>query len=73
MKKELAAILVFCLSMVMNAKPKEYDMKNFPKGHTLKEIGARIAKKNLKTAHSLNGNTHPKKLLTQIIYPDLRT
>ena len=73
MKKELVTILAFCLSMVMNAKPKEYDMKNFPKGQTLQEIGARIAEKYLKTAHFLNGNTHPKKPQTQIIYPDLRT
>ena len=67
----LNLIVLFCLST--QARPKEYDLKNFPKGQTPKEIGSRIAEKFLNTAHSRYGNTHPETPPTQITYPDVCT
>lgn len=73
MKKPLLLALMVFVVIGLSAKPKEYDLKNFPKGKTPAEIGARIAIKFLNTAHSKYGNTHPETPPTQITYPDVCT
>ena len=65
-------LLLVNISMA-DAQSKSYDLKNFPKGKTPKEIGTRIAEKFLKTPHSKYGNTHPETPPTQITYPDVCT
>jgi len=67
----------FLIALLMTAgtqaKPKDYDLKHFPKGKTPLEIGTRIAEKYLKTPHSRYGNTRPATPPTQITYPDVCT
>jgi rhamnogalacturonyl hydrolase YesR len=71
MKKSLLFILLLLVAIGLTAKPKEYDLKHWPKGKSPDEIGIRIAEKFLKTAHSKYGNTHPDTPPTQITYPDV--
>lgn len=71
MKKSLLFILMLFVVFGLTAKPKEYDLKHWPKGKSPDEIGTRIAEKFLKTAHSKYGNTHPEMPPTQITYPDV--
>jgi len=73
MKKSLVFALLLFVVFGLNAKPKEYDLKHWPKGKSPVEIGTRIAVKFLKIAHSKYGNTHPETPPTQITYPDVCT
>ncbi|MBC8005997.1 MAG: glycosyl hydrolase, partial [Verrucomicrobia bacterium] len=66
MKISLSLILIVLFFFSASAKPKEYDLKSFPKGQTPQEIGTRIAEKFLHTAHSRYGNTRPDTKPTQI-------
>lgn len=73
MKKSLLFVLSLLLAFTINAKNKDYDLKNWPKGKSPFEIGTRIANKFLATPHSRYGNTHPDTPPTQITYPDVCT
>ena len=73
MKRLLSILLLSFILIDGYAKTKDYDLKHFPKGKSPQEIGARIADKFLKTAHSRYGNTHPDTPPTQITYPDVCT
>ena len=75
MKKNLLLLtFVLCVSATLiNAQPKSYDLKNFPKGKTPEEIGTRIAEKFLVTSHSRFGDTRPVKPPTHVTYPDVCT
>lgn len=73
MKKLTALIVLLFFCTVINAKTKDYDLKQWPEGKSPVEIGTRIANKFLKTAHSRYGNTRPETPPTQITYPDVCT
>jgi unsaturated rhamnogalacturonyl hydrolase len=73
MKSLLLLQLAIFFFVGVQAKTKEYDLKNFPKGNSPLEIGNRIVEKILKTPHSKYGNTHPATRPTQITYPDVCT
>jgi unsaturated rhamnogalacturonyl hydrolase len=67
----LIAVASFLFLANAQAKPKDFDLKNWPAKKSPMEIGTRIAEKYLKTAHSKYGNTHPEVPPTQITYPDV--
>jgi rhamnogalacturonyl hydrolase YesR len=71
--KTLIVLLFVGIVFSTQAKTRDYDLKNFPKGQTPQEIGTHIAEKFLRTAHSKYGNTRPSTPPTQITYPDVCT
>ena len=70
-------VLLTCsLFMFTNSiaqKGAKYDLNNFPKGASPKEIGVRLVKKFIRTPHTYYGYPQHEKKVTQIYYPEVCT
>lgn len=62
----ILSLLLFNVNILLAKKPTD-DLKNFPKGSTPKEIGAKVAQRFVSLPHSNYGRKEPAKYIT---YPE---